>query len=135
MREIKFRVWDKQNKTMIYQKPLSLTKFMITIDGDFGWFDFERQIWSGVMPKAFIELQQFTGIHDKNGQEIYEGDIIEAGHDDGAVYLEVAYDQEHARYVFIDREEDEWLDSYEWDEFEIIVKGNIYENQELLPAI
>ena len=59
MREIKFRAWDKINKNMIYDRTG-------TIDQTFFAYN--------DLPKGW-ELMQYTGLKDKNGKEIYEGDI------------------------------------------------------------
>jgi len=53
-REIKFRAWDKKSKIMKYD--------------------------INIISNSFGELLQFTGLKDKNGKEIYEGDIIEYFH-------------------------------------------------------
>lgn len=56
MRIIKFRAWDKSIKKMIFPK-----------------------LWDSSMPsnwEHWYELQQFTELLDKNGKEIYEGDIM-----------------------------------------------------------
>lgn len=60
-REIKFRAWDKISKTMDYWQP-------------FKYFDN-----SLVDPdsKAVETIMQYTGLKDKNGKEIYEGDILD----------------------------------------------------------
>jgi uncharacterized phage protein (TIGR01671 family) len=69
MRPIKFRAWDKRGKKMIlppspYDSQIGLKFF--TLDG--------RCYIGGVHQK--YELLQYTGLKDKNGKEIYEGDII-----------------------------------------------------------
>lgn len=64
VREIKFRAWDKENKVMIYPKG-------ILFDGRVVNFS------CGMLePFEGCELMQFTGLYDKNGKEIYEGDIL-----------------------------------------------------------
>jgi hypothetical protein len=67
MREIKFRVYDKTNKRM-----LQPTLELIEIKDGWAVLQPERDKPHGVIS----EPMQYTGLKDKNGKEIYEGDII-----------------------------------------------------------
>lgn len=62
MREIKFRAWDKLNNEML-KSPLD------------SYYAIGR--FFGFIPETSI-LMQYTGLHDKNGREIYEGDVVMA---------------------------------------------------------
>ena len=64
VKKIKFRAWDNENKVMVYPKG-------ILFDGRVVNFS------CGVLePYEGYELMQFTGLYDKNGKEIYAGDIV-----------------------------------------------------------
>lgn len=69
-REIKFRVWDKDLKRIRY----------LNTEHDFIRFDSLGQGYYENMQTGlgewFSDLMQYTGLKDKNGKEIYEGDIV-----------------------------------------------------------
>lgn len=111
MRTIKFRGWN--GRSMVYQPALE-----VEYSGDVVW--------------EFGNLMQFTGLHDKSGKEIYEGDIVrhklpeykpnfytEPPLTTHGIH-EIKWIDELACYSFYD---------LEYEEVEII--GNIYENPEL----
>ena len=72
MREIKFRVWDNDSKKIYNQDD-----FILTFDnvGE----DIYLKGNNEIIPFYRYKLMQYTGLEDKNGQEIYEGDILDYG--------------------------------------------------------
>lgn len=68
MREIKFKAWDKKNKQIAEVVAIDYLANEVMLDyfGKMYFLNFE-----------YAELLQFTGLKDKNGTEIYEGDILQ----------------------------------------------------------
>lgn len=70
----KFRVWDKQDKSFLSKEYLKEFKVSISWDGE----TIHQDFWVGTktIGKDVI-VQQWTGLTDSQGVEIYEGDIVE----------------------------------------------------------
>jgi hypothetical protein len=125
MRTIKFRAWDSDFGKMIYE----FTPDGYSVDMQNGMLEVGSQNGDG--DYFTLPLMQFTGLLDKNGKEIYEGDLVESefGYI-GEIIYENSYDR--ARYLI------EWNDGDNCDIFldashgEIEVFSNIYENPELI---
>ena len=122
MREIKFRAWDKENGKMIFNP---LITDINSASNYIGLNDLP-----GKFNDNFIELMQYTGLKDKNGGEIYEGDIVKIYDDFGKDELLIdSVISVPGGFMLKD-----WDSEYGWpnteDSVEII--GNIYENPELL---
>ena len=131
MREIKFRAWDKEKEEMLFNGKEYELRCLGEPSKDINWIPI-------ISPHANtdrFELQQYTGLHDKNGNEIYEGDILQTivDHTRTDVFLskfEVYWDTYMAR--FRKRRDDGTLfNFYAGAEAFKEVIGNIYENPEL----
>ncbi len=124
MREIKFRVFDKASKynPMHIVGEDSHDSFWIDSDNVFHYRNLQNGEGSGEYGDYI--LMQYTGLKDKNGKEIYDGDILIDEHNEE--YCEVIFECGK----FVCNFETNSIDLSDISD-ELIVRGNIYENKDL----
>jgi len=115
MREIKFRAWDKWEKKMLFS---NTELFDDMIGFRFGHFSIDVDVLDDVA------LMQFTGLKDKNGVEIYEGDIVKQF---GGHIFKVVFDK--GSFLYSKENGCSWLVE---SVSSVEVIGNIYENPKLI---
>ena len=114
-REIKFRAWDNKNKVMY---PTAI----IDVSGNImGMFEDQQSFFD----TGRAEIMQYTGLKDKNGKEIYEGDILSWSLSPSLKYKPflMTWNELEARFTDYSPKE------------KAAVIGNIYENPELLEEV
>lgn len=123
----KFRAWTEEGKVMYYDVyPFKDDALLLSYD----------EIAFDEVPASDFILMQSTGLKDKNGNEIFESDIVKF-HDEYQSYTGVVtYMDTYASFVVMDKDGHEYTFEYieAWycllSELEVI--GNIYNNPELL---
>lgn len=117
----RYRAWDKEFKEMVQVDALVFDEQIIKAtykNGNIVKDDLKNYV-----------LMQSTGLTDKNGKEIFEGDILKVND-----WLEVvSFSEEKAMFVSkeISFSETPLYDLFNTDIFEVEIIGNIYENSEL----
>lgn len=112
-RKIKFRIWDKINKKWLNRFNANLLN---------------------IVDLSNVELMQYTGIKDKNGVEIYEGDIVLIRIDKTNILHKTVVKFKHGAFIADIIGNNDYIYLFHFgfnkDDFEVI--GNIYENKNLL---
>lgn len=158
MREIKFRVWDKDRGELVYLTNLELLNtggfwnrevgedfeaYNLVLSGEVGR---TSQKGHGIVepyfhndfnePVSGFQLMQYIGLKDVNGIEIYEGDIIKDTRNGSIGFYD--YSESHTAFAVRVKDEDytgdfiiiDKLDG--WHNINVEVIGNIHENFDLL---
>jgi hypothetical protein len=137
MREIKFRAWDKITKRIYNVR-------MIDFDANgkpdwirlIDWVQISEDTWDYDFPeKRFdeYELMQYTGLKDKNGKEIFEGDILQFEFEgENILTCPVSWEKNLSMWkcgisLVTILPEDLFVENTTYE-----IVGNIYENPELL---
>jgi uncharacterized phage protein (TIGR01671 family) len=139
---LRFRAWNSETKEIeVFQTYEEISELFLALSADDG----------------FYSIMQSTGLKDKNGKEIFEGDILKfndewaeycyEGYVDGSVeginYVEVVRGEacfefgktkypESSLFILMEDEHLNFKDFIKSEDFEFEILGNIYENPELL---
>lgn len=122
MREIKFRAWDVLGKKMIHE--VWEIGFGLTEDSESWLVGDDQQI------KNF-KLMQYTGLKDRNGVDIYEGDVLSGVDMHNLEVIKIKYGW-GTKFIDDGQTNIDPFDDALFEDFDCEVIGNIYQNPDLL---
>lgn len=122
MRSLKFRAWDKVLKKMLFDAD----PFALHVSGS------NEPLLARTHMNEDCIFEQYTGLTDRYGKEIYEGDVLLDYYDGDDAFI-VEWDKDTASFILTDTEQilNVSFDNYYPDKYLEII-GNIHENPELL---
>jgi uncharacterized phage protein (TIGR01671 family) len=129
MREIKFRAWDNVLGLC------SVESIDFAVDCVYVRKPIDKEFHTYTLSVENSQLMQYTGLHDKNGKEIYEGDIVKMGWPRQGILIKIEWNEvmdEGTGFIPFTRP---GLDGEDWENMggeDVEVIGNIYENPELI---
>jgi len=110
-REIKFRAWTNRDKCWV-------GAFAVHLSGL--WRESPNNEWIDLSKQDEIVLMQYTGLKDKNGKEIYEGDIVRE-----SSWIDTVVEWKEGMQPYF---------PYYRDSEEMEVIGNVFENPDFLKS-
>lgn len=152
-REIKFRAWNTDKRRMSYQDGTNMQPLILRIDGALALLDKDSndQYQYTYKDNLFITdeeggnyhsegfiLMQYTGLKDKNGKEIYEGDILLGrfvlDEVEDHIFLSLTEEEKKTQSIMFVVEDIFYPYTNQIPE-DLEVVGNTYENPELLSKL
>ena len=128
MRDLKFRAWIKNYNC--YADVLGFEQDRLFVQFQSG----ERAQHRLYVPIEDCVLEQYTGLKDKNGEMVYDGDIVLDRYDGDDAFI-VEWDKDTASFILTDTEH---ILNVSFDNFypdkDLEIIGNIHENQELMES-
>ena len=124
MRELRFRAWNKRLKMMCVVTGCHFESDIYYCES--------KKLTSHTFGLIDLDIMQYTGLKDKNGREVFEGDILDCGdrivkvvwHDDAG-----CFDCDFIKYIFTLNSNG--CTNQEW-KYRAVIIGNIHQNPELL---
>jgi uncharacterized phage protein (TIGR01671 family) len=130
MREHKFRGISAATNSFVYgnlvyvEEAYYIVPYTLEYDSENGR---EEPRYIPIIPET---QGQYTGLKDKTGAEIYEGDIVTLSDEDDEEHFIIEWDENTARFIIIQQSLTYDFDNYYGNNLEVI--GNVYEDPELL---
>lgn len=126
MKELKFRVWDKEREAFLNN---------VFIDSEGKLYQFSKGTIFGIvityLDSENKNISKFTGLHDKNGKEIFEGDIIKIKDETYRITWNGCFSSFDMTNIDKAKQyKDLYILNKDYEKSEIV--GNIYQNRDLL---